>query len=114
MLLKQKLVGVKKVWLAGKLAGVIAWMGDGHILKAGTLVSVKLQAVINLHVTNRVTFILINANLDQSQYGGITAYQHQFPSLQPNRRMQQVPPNVCNMWHSDMVTTKPWLYKTFT
>jgi len=41
-------------------------MGDGHILKAGTLVSVKLQAVINLHVTNRVTFILINANLDQS------------------------------------------------
>lgn len=79
-------------------------MGDGHILNAGTLVSVKLQVVINLHVTNRVTSILINAVQDQSQYGKITTYQHQFPSLQPKRRMQQVPPNVCNICHSEMVT----------
>jgi len=83
-------------------------MGDGHILKAGILVSVKLQVVINLHVTNRVTSILINAVLDQSQYGRITTYQHKLPSLQPNRRMQHVPPNVCNICHSGMVT-KPRL-----
>jgi len=82
-------------------------MGDGHILTAGTLVSVKLQVVINLYVTNRVTSILINAYLDQSQYGRITTYQQQFPSLQPNRRMQHVHPNICNICHSDMVT-KPW------
>jgi len=54
------------VWLAGKLTALIAWMGDGHILKAGTLVSVKRQAVINLHVINRVTSILTNAALDHS------------------------------------------------
>jgi len=85
-------------------------MGDGHILKAGTLVLVsgKLQVVINLHVTNRVTSTLINAILVQTQYGRITTYQHQFPSLQPNRRLQQVSPNVCNICHSDMVT-KPQL-----
>jgi hypothetical protein len=94
----------KKVWLAGKSAAVIACMGDRHILKAGTLVSVKLQAVNNLHVTNRVTSILINAYLDQSQYGRITTYQHQFPSLKPKRKMQQVPPNICSICHSDMVT----------
>jgi hypothetical protein len=83
-------------------------MGDGHILKAGTSVTIKLKAVIIWHVTITVTSILINAVLDQSQSGGNTAYQHWLPPLQPRRRMQQIPPNICNVGYSDMVT-KPQL-----